>query len=597
MSDTSVKSLFVQKIIQRKPYGRKIRVKVDSDALVYDVLEKSVNLLSLSEESPLSIWIENGCILQEKDPVANIEDLTTFCICELNSDIIIAEQVLDDQTQISSDQPDGFPTPSKEDKEDISSLTGKVIDFYGNSLPPGISVKIFNYFNDRSSHYSRKEFTSERQLHKYRTETFKRSKGFGAYLGLSAGLLESIFGIGVLVDSGAKKGRSSQFERNADSEEKTKEAVVSTICYLHVKKFHVRPVLEEDIVRTARKIITEDNPFDKYAALASTLKFLKTFQDNPKTFFSVPFYCGGSFTIDAIATSTKEQEFSLLAREATKKLDVQPGAGVSPGFGARFFGGGLFNRENQKKDERADEVETKGVSVTFKHESKPENCQSASDVSEKINEGVKFWSITPDLTGNSTETKIDVVKMLKDETRSKDDRVINEAAVFLEQFSEHHNHFIVLGSKQVLRKVLKLLKWKTLFPANFLISSENVHYSFVTTDDFSKIENHKGSNKMFILCENNHKSIQKSLDCISEVPLNEICLLVYKEIHQQQLQKNEFVHEVDCNFGISNFHILDCNNSNDLTRDLLQVYGQKDDVKEKRCYRDFSREKVYIFYI
>ena len=36
----------------------------------------------------------------------------------------------------------------------------------------------------------------------------------------------------------------------------------------------------------------------------------------------VPFYCGGSFTIDATAISSEEMEFSVLTKEAAQKTDV-----------------------------------------------------------------------------------------------------------------------------------------------------------------------------------------------------------------------------------------------------------------------------------
>ena len=112
---------------------------------------------------------------------------------------------------------------------------------------------------------------------------------------------------------------------------------------------------------------------------------------------------------------------------------------------------------------------------------------------------------------------------------------------------------------------------------------------------------------MFILCEerkrrtdDNHRSIKAVLDFIPEVPLNETCLLVFKEkLQQTQLdeklltEKNDDLkEEVKRNFGIENYIISDCHNSNDLTRLLLQAYGTKDDIKEKRCYSDFFLEKV-----
>ena len=98
---------------------------------------------------------------------------------------------------------------------------------------------------------------------------------------------------------------------------KTTKAVVSTTCYNHLKKFTVRPVLDEmNFLKTARKIYFETNPHDRYRALNETINTILTFQENPIKIPIVPFHCGGSFTIDAIAESTEETEFTILSKEA-----------------------------------------------------------------------------------------------------------------------------------------------------------------------------------------------------------------------------------------------------------------------------------------
>ena len=55
--DLSIKCFFVQKIAQGRPCGKKIKISVEPDALVFDVLEKSVTTLKFLH------------LLQEQDEV------------------------------------------------------------------------------------------------------------------------------------------------------------------------------------------------------------------------------------------------------------------------------------------------------------------------------------------------------------------------------------------------------------------------------------------------------------------------------------------------------------------------------------------------
>ena len=115
--------------------------------------------------------------------------------------------------------------------------------------------------------------------------------------------------------------------------------------------------------------------------------------------------------------------------------------------------------------------DNKHISVNFKHKSDPENCNSVSDVCEKLNQGPKFWSIFPDFMASVEEVPIDILEMMKKHADDKDDRILKEVSEFLEQYMEEHIHFMVIGQNTTLKFFLQQMSHlpRPAVPSTFLL--------------------------------------------------------------------------------------------------------------------------------
>ena len=82
----------------------------------------------------------------------------------------------------------------------------KVLDFYRNSLPEGVTIGIDNYFDDRKSQYDRCEFSSEQELLEKRNSATNNSSAIGAF-GEGSG---SLFGVAVSAEAGYEKQSSAK---------------------------------------------------------------------------------------------------------------------------------------------------------------------------------------------------------------------------------------------------------------------------------------------------------------------------------------------------------------------------------------------------
>ena len=265
------------------------------------------------------------------------------------------------------------------------------------------------------------------------------------------------------------------------------------------------------------------------------LRYVKKFTENPTTIMTVPFYCGGSFTLDATARSSEATDFSFLAKEASTKTDAHTVASVS-GWGAQASAGGHYNSGDTAKEEKVHLENKSSVSVTFKQQSKPENCSDVSEVCSKLDMGVQYWSLTPDLSKSGIkQVKIDIIQMMKQQTRTNNDKILKEAADFLEGYLDSHSHFHVLGSKFTLSKMVKQLSRRNRLPVSFLYPSDNIVLSFI--EDVKQIQPHEGSQPMFIISIekrsrllDNLRSIREYINIIDEVSLQKVCLHVFSEV-------------------------------------------------------------------
>ena len=230
------------------------------------------------------------------------------------------------------------------------------------------------------------------------------------------------------------------------------------------------------------------------------------------------------------------------------------------------------------------------------------NCLVSSELNSKLaiamEKGVEDWSVIPDLTSNKP-TRINFMEMLKEQAKSSNDRTLLDAVEFVSQYKLSHSHFIILGAKFTLCNLLKEMKTKPRIPSNSLNPSENVVLSCLTLDDIPQLDIHDGSNPMFCLCvqikrreEQILKDIRGYLECIQNVPLNKICLMLFDADVQNETKNNELTRKVQDIFGISKSLEFGSGNLSDLATGLLKIQAEKEERIEYRSYGDYKIGKV-----
>ena len=112
----STMSFLVQKEIEGRPKGRKFKVDVDPDGIVYDVVEKSLSLFKFNESSTLTVRC-NGKILGENEMLKNFEKNSIFIVSE------------EEENSSNSSQPPSQLSPEQQQNV-VNSLHKKVNHFY-----------------------------------------------------------------------------------------------------------------------------------------------------------------------------------------------------------------------------------------------------------------------------------------------------------------------------------------------------------------------------------------------------------------------------------------------------------------------------------
>ena len=220
-------------------------------------------------------------------------------------------------------------------------------------------------------------------------------------------------------------------------------AVVSTVCYHYVKTFSTKLTLDQYCIETAKKMIMNSNPLERNDALQKMIKLVKNQEMVP----ILSFFCGGSFTIDAKASSTESTDFSMLVKEASKKTDVYANTSVE-GWGQNIGGGANYGHQEANMYEEENRNNENNISVFFKHQSMPDTCNNVIEVSAKLNNGVENWTLFPDFSKLKT-CQVDIIEMMKEQN----DKHLKNAAHFIEDYMKNHNHFYFIGPRSTVKKV------------------------------------------------------------------------------------------------------------------------------------------------
>ena len=342
-----MKQVFVQKIVDGKPKGRKRKLQIAQGEIVFDLMEKSSEILDFPEDSRLIVQCDDK-ILDEKDSLNDIDDHTTFMVSEEleQENIIITRRglnnnadkltrtlflrqkgmekkvempleamifdvkerarqlftinqeqefsVLDDnkvdlplgkkindipdfstltllekdsQEEIQMDETVTLPMPeekllprqwTEKEVEELlvlkqkvndtkllifsHSYFNKVLNFYEEKgwLPNGVSIEIVDYEDSKGTRFERNE---EKVEHTSTSDEASRSGSLTSSSGSELEGFDLIFG--------------------DHQNQETFESVESWTCYHHFKKFNIKFVLQEGIVKTARKIMTEESSIER----------------------------------------------------------------------------------------------------------------------------------------------------------------------------------------------------------------------------------------------------------------------------------------------------------------------------------------------
>ena len=127
----------------------------------------------------------------------------------------------------------------------------KVLNFYNSGkgwLPKEITIEIVDYQDDKESRYERKEEVQERRCNPSTEASIDGSP-------------DSCNGSDdfIILDEDGSENQIAGGNKNQG----IMKTVESWTCYYNLKKFHIKFVLNEDVVKTARKIMTEESSTER----------------------------------------------------------------------------------------------------------------------------------------------------------------------------------------------------------------------------------------------------------------------------------------------------------------------------------------------
>ena len=296
----------------------------------------------------------------------------------------------DDDSNASTENSMVADEPLKQElqEKEISTLKPKVLKMYGDTLPSGITVEVANYVKERGSFY----------------------------------------------------------DQQVNISDDATEVTVSNGCNYYVRKFDLKPILDEKTVMIAKDIISDHSPVKRFKALDEILHLMK---DEPMLELS-SFYCGGSFTIDSVASCSEVMDATILTREAMKKADD---------FGASTIDGSnyveKFNDDSEEDTVSMDFEEDNSSQISFelRRSSKPEGCDNVSEILEKLEQGPEFWTVFHDQQKEDQTIKIDIIQLMEQQANLHDDKTLRKAVEFIKGYCRSHGHFHFLGPKHTLNKV------------------------------------------------------------------------------------------------------------------------------------------------
>ena len=212
--------------------GIEKKVEMSLEACIFDLKDKARELFTINQECCVTIMDEQKEVLLAGKKIKAIPDFSTLTLM-LEKDSQQESQVDENIAKPEENSPLRRPGTqwSEQEVEELRILKLKVLDFYKGKgwLPNGVSIEIVDYEDNKGTRFERNEVMG---------------------------------GQTIMPDEGPWSDEEG-FDVVSSEINRSQESVESWTCYHHFKKFHIKFVLNEDIVKTAKKIMTEESSIER----------------------------------------------------------------------------------------------------------------------------------------------------------------------------------------------------------------------------------------------------------------------------------------------------------------------------------------------
>ena len=465
-------------LVKREDTGKVIRIEIEEDNQIFDLLESSRERLKFEEDAILCVYIDGedkiiseafylreivdpkivlivkdkrmeekkkskekkdakdrenmvnatkmkeiiGENLNKRDKVNNSHDvfLKQFYQegpCSSQTE----DNLLDNlKQQIRKDDTAKEPSIDTSEHEEIRILTKKI----NSEGLEGFLYEIIpeSYTDQNESSYYERSFSSEEERRS--TQSKVNSTTNWSSWQVEGGF--SGWGVSVSASAGQNTSTSEQEGRKTQNMQKTRVAVVTRTSFHQMKKFRVNVKLGERAIKDAKNIL--------YAPMLKKKQAIIEFNNKYCSFvYSGQFTAGGWFRTVATATSNEAMEFTALQREATEKAETHWSAGFS-GFGVTAGGGQNTGSSSQTNSQQSQQNTKSSVQVLIRKESAPGNTSSENDLETKIKE-IKNCTIFPIVDAKKSHF-IPIYEIIKNQTEVIGDKQLAIVSHILRLYME-----------------------------------------------------------------------------------------------------------------------------------------------------------------
>ena len=480
----------------------------------------------------------------------------------------------------------------KREQEEKEELTEEVINYYRQNyhLPKEISLKTERFYSDTQTIMINKSCTFDGKTINTMMKDNEESRGFVANAG-GSGVVQP--GIKISAGGGLEHKESNMSHDENYSHAKSNRVQVNTTLVTYKKHFQAKPILDDNFLKKARKIMSAADPVHRFEALDETIKVIQHFKANPQSVPTSSFHAGGELEYQAIAQSNKKTSVTLLQQRAERETDAKISSKVS-GPGVGVDAGMHYNHNQSRKEKKENKMTEEEITVSFKYKSKPD-CKDPEEFEQKLRAGVKNWALYPDDNTPKEYDDLNILQMMKKKADEEDDKELKEVTDFLDHYMKSHTHFNVIGQKQTVSDILEKMSIKPITPSTILLPNDHVSSFKSLEDDPKGINCHDGSTLlMVLLVMMNNQIIQdvlQLLEIYNSTQLSKMCLYICD--NEEQIEDfSTLKKQIRENCGISRVRKSKCADLEDFEK-VLKKFSQENTIDHDMIdFKDFKREKV-----